>query len=71
MPANTTPVFLKTRYKAGFRLQGVFPPHLSPEKLNASYYDAKNKFQVYRQISSAQTSVCADFFVVLLSDCPS
>ncbi|MBR3300888.1 MAG: hypothetical protein IKI68_05315, partial [Clostridia bacterium] len=33
-PANTTHALLKTAYLSGFRLQGVFPPHMSPEKQN-------------------------------------
>ena len=37
-PANTTHALLKTAYLSGFRLQGVFPPHMSPEKQNGAGY---------------------------------
>jgi len=35
-PVNTTHT-LENRLVSGFRLQGVFPPHLSPEKQNDAF----------------------------------
>ena len=37
-------VLEKPLYSAVFRLQGVFPPHMSPEKRKLRRYRRKNKF---------------------------
>ncbi len=59
IPANTTPVPLKNSLKAIFRLQGVFPPHVSAEKRECGVNAAKKDFGVYRQTDITVLLFCA------------
>ena len=58
MPANTTPVLLKTRLQAVFRLQGVFSPRMSAEKRNCGVTAAKINLRFIDRLTADSGAKC-------------